>query len=122
MLIKRGDIVRVFFPNSNLTTSKRRPALIVQADNLNTNLPQTILALITSNMSRANHPSRVTILLNSTDGINSGLRLDSVIMTDNLVTVLNSEIDSILGSLRDMNKIEAALLHTFGIDKFDEEN
>ena len=79
MLIKRGDIVRVFFPNSNLTTSKRRPALIVQADNLNTNLPQTILALITSNMSRANHPSRVTILLNSTDGINSGLRLDSVI-------------------------------------------
>ena len=43
-------------------------------------------------------------------------------MTDNLVTVLNSEIDSILGSLRDMNKIEAALLHTFGIDKFDEEN
>ncbi len=39
-LIKRGDIVRVLFPNSDLKTSKRRPALVVQADNLNTSLPQ----------------------------------------------------------------------------------
>lgn len=29
---KKGDIVLVLFPNSNLQTAKKRPALIVQAD------------------------------------------------------------------------------------------
>jgi mRNA-degrading endonuclease toxin of MazEF toxin-antitoxin module len=46
----RGDIVLVLFPDSNLRTAKRRPALVVQADRLGTALPQSIVAMITSNM------------------------------------------------------------------------
>jgi mRNA interferase MazF len=65
MKLERGDVVLVFFPDSNLQTAKRRPALIIQADNLQTNLPQNVLAMITSNMARANHPSRVSVLLSS---------------------------------------------------------
>jgi mRNA-degrading endonuclease toxin of MazEF toxin-antitoxin module len=33
---KRGDVVLVLFPNSNLRTAELRPALVVQADNLAT--------------------------------------------------------------------------------------
>ncbi|MEH1949065.1 MAG: type II toxin-antitoxin system PemK/MazF family toxin [Nostoc sp.] len=55
---KRGDVVLVLFPNSNLTTAKTRPALIVQADNLQTGLPQVIVAMITSQMFRAGYPCR----------------------------------------------------------------
>ncbi len=117
MLIERGDVVRVLFPNSNLVSAKRRPALVVQADNLNTGLSQVLLAMITSNMNRANHPSRVTVLLNSVEGNSSGLRLDSVIMTDNIVTVLETEIDSILGSLPDMQSVDKALKHSFGLSE-----
>jgi mRNA interferase MazF len=116
MLIKRGDVARVLFPDSNLISSKRRPALVVQADNLNTGLSQIILAMITSNMSRANHQSRVTVLLNTVEGKKSGLRLDSVIMTDNIVTVLENEIDSILGSLPNMDVVDNALRYTFGLN------
>lgn len=47
---KRGDVVLVLFPNSDLTTAKTRPAIIVQADNLQTGLPQIIVAMITSQM------------------------------------------------------------------------
>jgi mRNA interferase MazF len=115
MLIKRGDVVRVLFPNSNLVSSKRRPALVVQADDLDSGLSQILLAMITSNMSRAGHPSRVTILLNSTEGAAAGLRLDSVIMTDNIVTVLENELDSILGTISDMRAVDDALLHSFGL-------
>ena len=32
---KRGDVILVLFPNSNLQTAKARPALIIQADDLN---------------------------------------------------------------------------------------
>jgi mRNA-degrading endonuclease toxin of MazEF toxin-antitoxin module len=45
---KRGDIVLVLFPHSNLRTAKPRPALVVQADDLQTGLPQVIVAMITS--------------------------------------------------------------------------
>ena len=38
MNYRRGDIVLVLFPDSNLRTSKRRPALVVQADQLGTGL------------------------------------------------------------------------------------
>jgi mRNA interferase MazF len=45
----------------------------------------------------------------------SGLRLDSWIMTDNLVTLLETEIDSILGHLQGLESVEAALRHTLGL-------
>lgn len=56
---KRGDVVLVLYPNSDLRTAKARPALIVQADNLQTGLPQVIVAMITSRLFRADHPSRI---------------------------------------------------------------
>src|SRR5438094_3059073 len=87
MPYNRGDVVLVLFPDSNLRTAKRRPALVVQADNLATGLSQTLIAMITSNMARAGYPSRVTLLLNSPQGKQAGILMDSVVMTDNLATV-----------------------------------
>jgi mRNA interferase MazF len=104
----------VLYPDSNLLTAKRRPALIVQANNLQTGLSQFIVAMITSNLSRANHPSREKILLSSSEGKLSGLLSDSVIMTDNLATIAESEIDRIIGHLP-MTKIDLALKHTLGL-------
>jgi mRNA interferase MazF len=62
MPYSRGDVVLVLFPDSNLRTYKRRPALVVQADALNTGLPQLLVAMITSNMARGGHASRVAVL------------------------------------------------------------
>lgn len=61
MPYSRGDVVLVLFPDANLRTAKRRPALVIQADNLSTGLPQTIVAMITSNLARAGHPSRALV-------------------------------------------------------------
>jgi mRNA interferase MazF len=111
----RGDVVLVLFPDSNLQTAKRRPALVVQADNLGTGLPQVIVALITSNMARAGHPSRVAVRLQTPAGRASGLRGDSVIKTNNLATNLGIELDCVIGRLTDMSTVNAALQHTFGL-------
>lgn len=115
MNYKRGDIVLVLFPDSNLRTTKRRPALVVQADNLETGLNQVIVAMITSNLARANHPSRIAVDLQTSQGQDSGLRLDSVIMTDNLSTVINSAIDRKIGVWTEMVAVKTALSHTLGI-------
>jgi mRNA interferase MazF len=111
---KRGDVVLVLFPHSDLQTAKVRPALVVQADHLQTDLPQVIVSMITSRMFRADHPSRVTIRLSSLEGQRSGLLTDSVVMTDNLVTVAESEIDRVIGTLS-MTDVDAALRHTLGL-------
>ena len=52
MPFRRGEVMLALFPDSNLRTAKRRPVLAVQADNLNAGLPQTVVAMITSNLAR----------------------------------------------------------------------
>jgi len=111
---KRGDVVLVLFPHSNLRTARPRPALVVQADDLQTGLPQVIVAMITSRLFRANHPSRVMVSLATPEGPQSGLLTDSVVMTDNLATIAEPEIDRVIGRLP-MTQIDGALRHTLGL-------
>jgi mRNA interferase MazF len=108
-------VVLVLFPDSNLRSAKRRPALVVQADNLSTGLPQMIVAMITSNMTRAGHASRVTLKQTSSQGRQAGILMDSVIMTDNLATIRETEIDRAIGLLLDMADVNNALRNTLGL-------
>ncbi len=111
---KRGDEVLVLFPNSNLRTAKLRPALVVQADHLQTGLQQVIVAMITSRMFRANHLSRVSILHSSPGYQQSGLLSDSVVMTDNLATIAKTAIDRVIGVLP-MLDVDVALRYTLNL-------
>jgi mRNA interferase MazF len=83
MPYNRGEVVLVLFPDSSLRTAKRRPVLVIQANNIGTNLSQTIVAMITSNLTRAGHPSRVLVDIATSEGQQTGLITNSVIMTDN---------------------------------------
>jgi mRNA interferase MazF len=115
MPYSRGSVVLVLFPDSNLRTAKRRPAIVVQRDNLQTGLAQLILAMISSNPARTGHPSRMFVAQSSAEGQQMGLRTDSIIMTDNLATVLESEIDRSIGQLADLGHLDTALRHTLGL-------
>ena len=109
---RRGDIVVVWFPDSNLRTAKRRPAAVVQANEHGSDLSQTIVAMITSNMLRGGRRCRIVVSVASEIGKRSGLLTDSVVMADNLATVLHSEIDRGIGTLPDMTELDAALRAT----------
>jgi mRNA interferase MazF len=115
MPYNRGDVVLVLLPDSNLRTAKRRPAIIVQADDLTTGLPQTIVAMITSNLARGGHVSRCAVSRSSPEGRAMGLRTDSIIMTDNLATVLENEIDRAIGHCPAMEAVDLALRNTLGL-------
>lgn len=114
MTYKRGDVVLVRFPNSDLKTYKKRPALVVQNDGLNTGISQRIVALITSNLNRTG-PTRITIQQNHPAAQTMGLRTDSVVVTDNLATVLDREIDKAIGHCPLMPQIDQALKLTLGL-------
>jgi mRNA interferase MazF len=107
--------VLVLYPDSNLRTAKRRPAIVVQADQLQTGLPQVVLAMISSDLSRAGHSSRVMISQSSAEGQQMGLRTDSVIMTDNLATVIDGEIDRVIGRMLNSRALDDALRHTLAL-------
>ena len=111
---KRGDVVLVLFPHTDLRTAKTRPALIIQADDLGTNILQVIVAMISSRMIRAGHACRVVVQRDSADGRRSGLLNDSVVMTDNLATVTEAVVYRVIGSLT-MTDIDKALRHTLAL-------
>jgi len=115
MLFNRGDIVLVLYPNSDLRTAKKRPALVVQRDNLDSALPQVIIAMLSSRTFRAGHPSRVLVQQGDPYFAQTGLLGSTVLMTDNLATVMEAEIDHRIGQWPRMTEADEALQYTLGL-------
>ena len=111
---KRGDVVLALFPNADLRSSKPRLAVVVQINELEAGLPQIVVAMITSQLARAGHPSRVMLRLESDEGRTSGLQCDSVVMTDNLATIKIAVVSRVIGTVP-METIDRALRHTLGL-------
>ena len=114
MTYKRGDVVLVRYPHSDLRGWKPRPALIVQSDDIETGLAQKLVAMITSNLSRKGE-TRVTVLKSSDLGKAMGIQTDSVIVADNLATVEDQIIYRKVGHCSEMDEINTALRKTLHI-------
>ena len=84
---RRGDVVLVDFPFSSGSGGKRRPALIVQNDQDNARLQNTIVATISSNTSRVHEATQFLIDIATPDGQASGLHHDSAVICNNLFTI-----------------------------------
>ena len=113
--VRRGDIVLVPFPNSDLRTVKIRPALVVQSDDIDSDLSQVLLVMNSSNLRRIGRKTRYVIEIDTESGVASGLLVDSVVMTDNFATVLRSRIIRILRSLNSMMEVDNALRHSLNL-------
>ena len=107
---KRGHVVLVYFPVENDELEKR-PALVVQNDALDTGLNQTIFAMITSSMTRADLESRVFVRRDSQQGRAMGILTDSVIALDNLAVMKNHEVEKPIGNCPEptMARVDNAL-------------
>ena len=112
MNVRRGDIVLVDFPYSDQTGRKFRPVLVVQSDIWNQRLDDTILALITSSRHRRiGAATQYSIDISSPEGQQTGLRLNSVVQCENLITYDQSLLLRVIGSLssKAMRQIDACL-------------
>jgi mRNA interferase MazF len=86
-----GDVVLIPFPYADLSTFKKRPALIVGEAEFN----NFILCQITSKSSTGQR----AILITDKDFTDGSLKLDSYVRPDKLFTIETSVIDKRLGKL-----------------------
>jgi mRNA interferase MazF len=92
MNVLRGDVVLVDFPFSTGTSSKVRPALIIQNDRDNLRLLNTIVVQITSTTHRAIEATQVLIELATPEGKQAGIRADSVVNCLNIATISKTKV------------------------------
>ncbi|MFC4224284.1 type II toxin-antitoxin system PemK/MazF family toxin [Lysinibacter cavernae] len=114
MVIRRGTVVIIDFGTPlGSETAKRRPAVVIQRDELNNSQLATItVAAITSNTMHADRPGNV--FLPSTA---SGLDRDSVVSVTQVSTVDRSRIDGIVGELPEylIHEIDSGLRMALGV-------
>src|SRR5437870_998383 len=96
--MNRGDVVEVDWPYTDMTGSKRRPALVVQADYINAVIDDTILVQITS--SRYGLPD-TEVLLDPAIETNSGLSKVCYANCMNILTFEQIQVLRTIGFLSD---------------------
>ncbi len=120
---RKGDVVLVSFPfttDDGLTQTKRRPAVIISNDYNNTRLDDVLLVPLTSNISRsAKEPTQVVVNMNSPEGQQGGLRLDSVIDCTVIATIPKTLLVNKIGSFPQeiMERIDQCLMVALSIGR-----
>lgn len=110
MSVSRGEIVLVDYPFSDRTGSKVRPARVVQTDALNHRIDDTILAAISRSTHRASS-TQFLIDLATPEGAATGLRQNSMIQCENLLTYDQRLVIATIGRLSpvQMQKVDGCL-------------
>jgi len=117
MSIKRGDVVLLDAPFLTRPGSKIRPMLVVQNDRNNARMGNTIVAVITTNLSRSHEATQVLIDVATPAGKQSGLLATSVVSCENLLTVRQAHVRRTLGTLPPelMQEVDEALVESLGL-------
>jgi mRNA interferase MazF len=113
-VISRGDLFWVEFgPAVGSRPAKRRPALVVQADEYNnSNLATTVVAAVTSNLALADRPGNVLLTAAST-----GLSRDSVVNVTQIYTMNKFELLELAGRVPAdvMQRVAEGLRRVIGV-------
>jgi mRNA interferase MazF len=113
--LQYGDIVLVPFPFADLSGRKMRPAVIISA---NPQGSEVVLAFITSVMTnRSPRGAEVELLRSDAEFSRSGLKTDSLIRLDKVVTLSTSVVSRRLGTLgaKTQSRMTVMLRRAFGL-------
>jgi mRNA interferase MazF len=97
--MKRGDVVLVRFPHPSGQRGKKRPAVVVQANQYSGMIRTVVVAEVTKNLTLKDDPACLHIDVGTPEGKASGLLVDSVVSALVIETVYADTIAQVLGSL-----------------------
>jgi mRNA-degrading endonuclease toxin of MazEF toxin-antitoxin module len=117
MPLIRGDVILAYVANVGSAGGKVRPALVVQSDHNNSRLNETIIAAITSNISRVHESTQLLIDVTSPDGTASGLLHDSAVRWERLHSIPQADVRRVIGRLTGalMLQVNACLKAALGL-------
>jgi mRNA interferase MazF len=93
--MRRGDIVLVVWPYSDMSGAKPRPAVVIQADFLNTRIADSVFVQITG----TSRNTSTEIVLHPAVEVNSGLSFVSYAVCNNILTLDKRFVRRCLGEL-----------------------
>jgi mRNA-degrading endonuclease toxin of MazEF toxin-antitoxin module len=114
--LRRGDVVYVGSPTTDGLEIRRRPAVIVQDPHLATAFPNLIVAPLTAKVARRG-PGRIFVAAASPEGREMGIRMDSLITLDNLVTVGRYMVVGVHGWCPIMAEVDEGLRTILGLHR-----
>ena len=99
MNLQRGDVALALYPFASGAGHSRCPVVVIQSDAYNKRIRNTIVAQITTNLTRTSDPAHLLIDISSPDGKQSGLLHNSVVSCLNLVTLTEDRLEKVIGRL-----------------------
>jgi mRNA interferase MazF len=112
--MRRGDVVLIAWPFTDLSTAKVRPAVVVSSDEVNRGEDRILVKV----SSAAGDPARCDVVVLATDAgfPKTGLRCTSTIQCGKLLTVSTRIIRRRLGTATSlMPQIERGIKHALGL-------
>jgi mRNA interferase MazF len=103
-MTRRGDVVIIDFPFTDLPQSKVRPAVVIQNDQDNQRLRKTIVVMLTGNLRRLGDPSHLLVDPSTSEGASAGVHGRSLVSCNNIFTIEQDAILRTVGHLSDVLK------------------
>jgi len=102
MEFRRGDIVFIPFPYiTNFSKTRERPVVVIQNDIGNRFSPNLIVAAISSQIPSREYPIHFLVRQDSPEAEGTGLRRDSIVQTEIILTVPKTSVTKRLGRFND---------------------
>ena len=96
-MYKQGDILLIPIPFTDLTSSKRRPVLVLSNDDYNSKTDDIIVAAITSNLTSKDY----SIFITNSDLLEGNLKVDSCIRVDKIYTLAQNIVIKKFGEVNE---------------------
>ena len=116
LTVKRGDILLVVYPFTDLSAKAVRPALVLSNDQHNASDPDLVCLMISSQAHKA-RPADFVLRATDPDFRQSGLRLDSVFRISRLATLETALAQRRLGTASDrvLSEVSKRLVELLGL-------
>lgn len=95
-MLKQGDIVLIPIPFTDLTSQKRRPAVIISTAAYNEKNEDVVVVALTSNA----EPKNFSVILTSDDLEDGNLKVTSMIRVDKIYTLNKSIVLKTFGRVK----------------------
>lgn len=103
-MYRQGDILLIPIPSTDLTSSKKRPVLVLSNDDYNSKTDDIIVAAITSNITSKDY----SVFITNSDLLERNLKVDSCIRVDKIYTLAQNIVIKKFGGVNDdvMNEVK----------------